>query len=146
MRTPRERRAATAAPPAGERSTMMWDYPARHSLRCMVLIFNFFKDFDLSTSCTLCFNAGVPCIKSDGRVRNCDRCQGMKRACYWAPDQRPTRKVRRRWEKKSHKKVGTSDEESEAVSTGGEQWPCKRAWHTAGDAIRGPLEARGLDT
>ena len=70
----------------------------------------------------------------------------MKRACYWAAERRPTRKVRRRQAKKSRKKVGTSDEESEAVTTGGEERPRKRALHMAGDAVGGLSEARGLDT
>ena len=110
----------------------------------MIQILKFFKDFDLISSCTLFFNVGVPCVKSDGRVRNCDRCQGMKRACYWAPDRRPTRTVKRRQAKKSCKKVGTSDEESKAVTTGGEEWPCKKAQLSAGGGIRTSSEACGL--
>ena len=68
----------------------------------------------------------------------------MKHTCYWEPDRWPTRTVRRWQAKKSRKKVGTSDEESEAVTTGGEERPCKRARVMAGSGVRGSSEGRGL--
>jgi len=52
--------------------------------------------------------------------------------------------VRRQQAKKSHKKVGTSDEESEAVTTGGEERPRKRARVTAGSGVGGPSDGWGL--
>jgi len=51
----------------------------------------------------------------------------------------------RRWQvKKSRKKVGSSDEESEAVTTGGEERLHKKARFRAGVGIGGSSEALGL--